>query len=59
MKLLVFYHMVPAPDVFLTRRLFARGIGDVRKDGWTLAEDGSLYTLPLGSGEVTVGRVPY
>ncbi|MFN8092955.1 MAG: MBL fold metallo-hydrolase [Vicinamibacteria bacterium] len=58
-KLLVFYHMVPAPDVFLTRRLFARGIGGVRKDGWTLADDGSLYTLPVGSGEIAVGRVPY
>jgi len=58
-KLLVFYHLLPAPDAYLTRRLFARSVGHVRRTGWTLAEDGSLYTLPLGSEEVTSGRVPF
>lgn len=56
-KLLVFYHLLPAPDNLLTRRVFAQGVREVRKDGWTLAEDGSLYTLPIGSTEVRIGRV--
>ena len=58
-KLLVFYHLMPAPDAFLTRRLFAHGVNDVRKGNWAIAEDGSLYTLPLGSSEVQIGRVRY
>ena len=29
--------------------LFAEGVDAVRPDGWTIAEDGSLYTLPIGS----------
>ena len=56
-KLLVFYHLLPAPDTLLTRRLFAQGIDDVRPAGWTLADDGSLYTLPLGQDDVLVGRI--
>jgi ribonuclease Z len=56
-KLLVFYHLLPAPDGVLTRRLFARGIDSSRRGGWTLADDGSLYTLPLRSDEVRIGRV--
>jgi ribonuclease Z len=56
-KLLVFYHLLPAPDSPLTRRLFADGIRDVRPSGWTMADDGSLYTLPLGTTEVIGGRI--
>jgi ribonuclease Z len=56
-KLLVYYHLLPAPDGFLPRRLFASGVNAVRKDGWTMADDGSLYTLPLGSKEVRMGRM--
>jgi ribonuclease Z len=56
-KLLVFYHLLPAPDGYLTRQIFGRGVGKVRRADWTIAEDGSLYTLPLGSGEVRVGRM--
>lgn len=55
--LLVYYHLLPAPDGFLTRRLFASGVNAVRKGDWTIAEDGSLYTLPLGSKEVRTGRM--
>lgn len=58
-KLLAFYHLLPAPDTFLTRRLFAHSVEDVRKGAWDLAEDGSLYVLPFGSGEVVVDRVRY
>jgi ribonuclease Z len=56
-RLLVFYHLLPAPDGFLARRLFSRGVNEVRKGDWTMADDGSLYTLPLGSDEVRIGRV--
>lgn len=56
-KLLVFYHLLPAPDGLLQRRLFAQGIDDARRGEWAMADDGSLYTLPIGSTDVRVGRV--
>jgi ribonuclease Z len=56
-RLLVFYHLLPAPDGFLARRLFASGVNEVRKGDWTMADDGSLYTLPLGTDQVITGRV--
>jgi ribonuclease Z len=56
-KLLAFYHLLPSPDTFLTRRLFAKGLDEVRRGGWTIADDGSLYTLPIGSKEVQIGSV--
>jgi len=56
-SLLVFYHLLPAPDAFITRRLFAAGVDAVRPKGWTMAEDGSLYTLPIGSDEIRIGRI--
>ena len=56
-KLLVFYHLLPAPDGFLLRRLFAHGVNDVRRGDWTIADDGSLYTLPLGSDDIQTGRI--
>jgi hypothetical protein len=37
--------------------LFASGVNAVRSEDWTIAEDGSLYTLPLGSPEIRVGRI--
>lgn len=57
-KLLVLYHLLPAPDNFVLRDLFTHGLGDARRGEWDLAEDGSLYTLPLGSKDVRIGRVP-
>jgi ribonuclease Z len=56
-KLLVYYHLAPAPDGFLPRRLFARDINGARQGEWTIADDGSLYTLPIGSDEVRIGRM--
>jgi ribonuclease Z len=56
-RLLVFYHLLPAPDGFLARRLFSRGVDEVRTGEWTMADDGSLYTLPLGSDAVRIGRM--
>jgi ribonuclease Z len=57
-KLLVLYHLLPAPDNALARRVFVRDLGRARKGEWRLADDGSLYTLPLNSAEVRVGKVP-
>jgi ribonuclease Z len=56
-KLLVYYHLLPAPDGLLPRRLFAQGVNDVRRGDWTIADDGSLYTLPIGSRDVQDGRI--
>jgi ribonuclease Z len=56
-KLLVFYHLLPAPDGALPRRLFAQGVNETRKGKWTIADDGSLYTLPIGSKEIQTGRI--
>lgn len=54
---LAYYHLAPAPDGFLMRRLFAAGIDEIRPDNWTIAEDGSLYTLPLDSEEVRIETI--
>lgn len=56
-QLLVFYHLLPAPDGFLMRSLFAEGVNEVRHGDWTIADDGSLYTLPIGSDEILTGRI--
>jgi ribonuclease Z len=57
-KLLVFYHLLPAPDGILPRRLFAQGVDSIRRGDWTMADDGSLYTLPIGSTGIRAGSVP-
>jgi ribonuclease Z len=36
-KLLVYYHLLPAPDGFVSRRLFAQGINEAR-DGDGLSQ---------------------
>jgi ribonuclease Z len=56
-KLLAFYHLLPAPDGVLARRLFGEGISKQRQGDWTIADDGTLYTLPLGSPQVRIGRI--
>lgn len=56
-KLLAFYHLLPAPDGFLTRRLFAQGVSEIRGRDWTIADDGTLYTLPIGSTQIQIGRI--
>lgn len=57
-KLLVLYHLIPAPDNFMARRIFTRRMDGARRGDWDLAEDGSLYTLPVGSTGFRIGRVP-
>jgi ribonuclease Z len=56
-KLLVFYHLLPSPDGFLARKVFESGIGDARRGEWTISDDGSLYTLPMGSDTVRIGSI--
>lgn len=56
-RLLVFYHLAPAPDGFLQRRLFSGGVDKIRKGDWTMAKDGSLYTLPVGSKDIRIGKI--
>lgn len=56
-KMVVFYHLLPSPDGFLPRRLFAQGLNAIRPSGWAIAEDGDLYTLPIGSDQVKSGRI--
>ena len=58
-KLLVFYHLLPAPDSALARRLFADDVREVRRGEWAMAADGSLYTLPIGSDRITQGEIEH
>ena len=55
--LLAFYHLLPSPDGVLTRQLFSRGVSAIRKGGWTIAEDGSMYTMRVGSHDTVTGRI--
>src|SRR6185436_11741749 len=54
---LALYHLLPAPDGVLTRRLFSQGINAVRKGAWTITDDGSLYTMSIGSTDVRLGKM--
>jgi len=56
-RLLVFYHLLPSPDGVIARRVFSAGISEARHGDWAIADDGDLYTLPLGSTDVRIGRV--
>lgn len=56
-KLLAFYHLLPAADNLAARRMFARGVDRARDGDWTVADDGSLYTLPVGSEDIRIGRI--
>jgi hypothetical protein len=54
----VFYHLLPAPDNALARRLFGDELSG-RKAEWTIAEDGSLYVLAAGATDVRRSKVEY
>jgi ribonuclease Z len=43
---LVFTHLVPSPNNFLTRRMFLAGVADVYKGKVVIAEDGMRISLP-------------
>ena len=53
-KLLVFTHLVPPPPNRIARRIFTRGVDDVRNEGWILGDDRVLVTLPVDSAIVEV-----
>lgn len=52
---LVLSHLTPAPDNTMTRRIFMRGVGKVRKDKVKLADDGMVVLLSA-SGGVRFGK---
>lgn len=56
-KLLVMFHLTPPPPTSLVERIFARGVSEVRPDGWLLADDGLLVELPVDSSAVTTRQM--
>jgi ribonuclease Z len=52
--LLVFNHLTPPPPTKLLEPVYVRGVSDVRKEGWTLGEDGLLIELPKGSDTISI-----
>ncbi len=56
-KLLVLYHFTPPVINAVAERIFTRGISDVRKDDWMMAQDGTLIELPLASQAVIKSKV--
>ena len=53
-ELLVMYHLLPPPPVRMMERVFARGVDEIRDDGWLIADDGLLVTLPASSDEIEI-----
>lgn len=51
-KLLVMSHLTPPPPNGVLERIFVRGVADVRRAGWLLANDGMLFALPAESDEI-------
>lgn len=47
---LVMTHLTPAPDKTMTKRIFLRGVGNVRPKGTKLAEDGMVVLLSASGG---------
>jgi ribonuclease Z len=56
-RLLVLYHLTPPPPVRIVEWVFARGVSQVRPEGWVLADDGLLVELPLDSDRVVVRQL--
>lgn len=52
---LVYYHLTPPPRNWLMERRLLRNAANVREDDWTLAQDGTQVTLPVGSDEIRIG----
>lgn len=56
-KLLVMSHLTPSPPNALVARIFVRGVDAVRPNGWVMADDGMLFTLPADSHEIEQGEI--
>jgi ribonuclease Z len=57
-RLLVLSHLAPSPQNLVARWTFMRGVSTVRPRGVELGEDGMLITLPIGSREIRISRLP-
>lgn len=55
--LLVLSHLTPPPPTKLLEPVYVRGISEVRKEGWTLGEDGLLIELPKGSDSISIRSI--
>lgn len=53
-KLLLMYHLFPAPLDAVAESVFARGVSNARGGAWSLADDGMLISLPSGSDDLRV-----
>ncbi|MDX2169513.1 MAG: MBL fold metallo-hydrolase [Deltaproteobacteria bacterium] len=56
-RLLVLYHLTPPPPAWVVERAFVRGVAAVRPQGWVLADDGLLVTLPAGTQDIEIGAI--
>jgi len=55
--LLVLNHLTPPPTNKLLEPVYVRGVADVRKEGWTLGEDGLLIELPKDSDSISIRSI--
>ena len=53
---LVFYHLTPAPRNSTMETIFVRGVNKIRRE-WTLSNDGTMITLPIGSKEIKIVNI--
>jgi ribonuclease Z len=56
-KELIFYHLTPTPQNFLAKIIFVRGVNEVRPNNWSLADDGTMAILPVGSEKVEITNI--
>ena len=56
-KELIFYHLTPAPQNFIAKIIFVRGVNEVRPKNWSLADDGTMAILPVGSEKVEITNI--
>jgi len=55
-KHLIFYHLAPAPAIWLVEDMFVRGVDSIRDD-WTLSDDGTMVVLPVNSEEIKISTI--
>ena len=52
---LILNHLSPAPDSYVAKKFFSRGLKDIFED-WTIAEDGMMISLPVGNKEINFSK---
>ena len=55
-KHLIFYHLAPAPAIWLVEDMFVRGVNSIRDD-WTLSDDGTMVVLPVNTEEIKISTI--